>query len=368
MALALQGTGFKSIDVIAEPKDHGYRITISWVPPEGRGARKPREFTLSTRNMSQKRAGPLGAGGGAAVEEIILRHCISRGPRWLGMSSPRQLGSEIATLFRNLSRNPRYADAMEIAAEERMKTRGDEKGKGRSPDGGGGLRPEGVQVKRMSKSFIAPDTTRNTGATYAVLGPSFSGKTTLLVDGLNRLTREELDAYDGIFFFTESENAEPLEGLSDRVRAKFMGIYKCFCKQILAVIKKLNDLTKNGFRFLVVFDDITTLRGDAITKMVLTLRNAGISTVLLIQHSKLLNPGQRQSIHHYYIFNLRTEEWVYMLQGFLATHIRDLFPEVAQARSQETAEFLRTYMRDKIIHFDQRTDTIEFFSKDSIDR
>lgn len=357
-----QGTGFKSIDVIAEPKDHGYRITISWVPPEGRGVRKPREFTLSTRNMSQKRKLPLDAGGGAAVEEIILRHCISRGPRWLGMSSPRQLGSEIATLFRNLSRNPRYAEAMEIAAEERTRTRGERGGEAKTGATGEG----GVQVQRMSRSFIAPDTSRNTGATYAVLGPSFSGKTTLLVDGLNRLTRDELDAYDGIFFFTESENAEPLEGLSDRVRAKFMGIYKCFCKQILAVIKKLNDLTKNGFRFLVVFDDITTLRGDAITKMVLTLRNAGISTVLLIQHSKLLNPGQRQSIHHYYIFNLRTEEWVYMLQGFLATHIRDLFPEVANARSQETAEFLRSFMRDKIIHFDQRTDTIEFFSKESV--
>lgn len=359
MAGEVPANGFKHIDVIAEPKEHGYRVTIAWVPPEGRGARKPREFTLSTRNMSQKRAGPLAEGGAPAVEEIVLRHCVSRGPRWLAMSSPRQLGSEIATLFRNISRSPRYADAMRAAAEEREKTRGKERKGGKASDG--------VEVKRMTKSFIAPDTTRNTGATYAVLGPSFSGKTTLLVDGLNRLTRDELDAYDGIFFFTESENAEPLEGLSDRVRAKFMGIFKCFCRKILAVIKKLNDLTKNGFRFLVIFDDITTLRGDAITKMVLTLRNAGISTVLLIQHSKLLNPGQRQSIHHYYLFNLRTEEWVYMLHGFLATHIRELFPEVAHARAQETAEFLRVFMKDKIIHFDQRMDTIEFFAKNSID-
>jgi len=348
---------FKYLDVLATQEPHGFRVTITWTPPEARGPQKPKRFTLKTLNMNERRKAPLSVD---VVEEIVLRHVRARGPRWLAMSSIRQLASEMATVFRNLSKRKDFLEEASAAGEARAVSKTDPSAKldDAPPDAG-------VVVKRVSKSFFAPDLSRTTGATYCVLGPSFSGKTTLLVDGLNRLTASELEAYDAIFFFTESENAEPLEGLSQKVKDK-THVYKCFCRPILAVLKKLNDLTRNGFRFFVIFDDITTLRGEMITKMILTLRNSGISTALLIQHSKLLNPGQRQSIHHYYIFNLRTEEWIYMLNGFLATHMRDIFPDYKTARPQQLAEFLRCYMRDKVIHFDQRTDEVTFYEKSSI--
>ena len=65
--------------------------------------------------------------------------------------------------------------------------------------------------------FAAEEESANT---KVFLAPSFSGKTTLMVEELNKLTPKELDEYDKILLFTESVASAPLKKLDKKVREK----------------------------------------------------------------------------------------------------------------------------------------------------
>jgi len=219
---------------------------------------------------------------------------------------------------------------------------------------------QGSSYPLPPKSIFTPE---SSGVTYGIVGKSFSGKTTFIVKELNKLTVEELRMYNGIIFFTESANADPLKDLSERVKEKMI-LTDRFCPKILQVLKKLNDSTHNMFKFLVIFDDILQLRGMLLTKSILTLRNSNISTVISIQYEKLMNPAQRSSIHNMYIFNLRTESWEYMLRGFILGNIKEMLPSMKQEKSVvKVAQNLRQCMDDYILYYDQRRDEIVLWNK-----
>jgi hypothetical protein len=203
--------------------------------------------------------------------------------------------------------------------------------------------------------------------TKVFLAPSFSGKTTLLVTELNKLTPKELEEYDKIVLFTESTAAAPLKLLDKRVLKKMM-IYDRFVPQLVRIFKKINTITKNRFRFLLLMDDRIDLKGGLLIKLILTLRNANISTVICIQYSKLLSRSQRQSIHDYYMMNMKLEDLEYLMSGFLAPHFRELFEaegtsDVNKMNYRHLAEKAKERLKNKILHFDQRHDSIEIFNR-----
>jgi hypothetical protein len=219
------------------------------------------------------------------------------------------------------------------------------------------------------KSIFIPE---HTGVTYGIIGKSFSGKTHFWVHELNKLTSEELKQYNAIFFFTESTSAEPLASLSARVKKKMI-TFDRFCPSLLAVLKRINDETRNNFKFLVVLDDILELRSMLIIKMILTLRNSNISTVISIQYEKLLTPSQRSSLHNLFLFNLRTESWEYMLRGYLLGNFKELIPALSERENigrgtrrltpSMIAEILRSCMNDYICFYDQRRDVLKIYYK-----
>lgn len=221
------------------------------------------------------------------------------------------------------------------------------------------------EIEERSRS-IPPQsifTPEPSGTTYAIVGKSFSGKTTFIVNQLNSLTEAELNMYNGIVFFTESANADPLKDLSSRVKERMI-LTDRFCPKILQVLKKLNDATHNKFKFLVIFDDILELRGMLLTKCILTLRNSNISTVISIQYHKLMSPAQRSSVHNMYIFNLRTEQWEYMLRGFILGNVQELLPSLAgEKRVSVVSQKMRQCMDNHILYYDQRKDEIFLWNK-----
>lgn len=214
-------------------------------------------------------------------------------------------------------------------------------------------------------SIFTPDPTSAT--TTVFIAPSFSGKTTLIVEELNKLTDDDLDSYTAIVLCTESIASAPLKKLSEKVLKK-MNILDCFVPEYVSYLKKTNTMTHNRFRYLVIMDDCLRLRGDVIVNMILTLRNSGVSTAISIQYSKLLSPAQRQSIHDYYLLNLRLEDLEYLLQGFIASHMRDKLnqegdPKAYDYSVKKLAEAVRHRLRDyRILHYDQRHDRINIYS------
>ncbi len=211
-----------------------------------------------------------------------------------------------------------------------------------------------------SKSIFSPEPS---GTTYAIVGKSFSGKTTFIVNQLNSLTEDEIRMYNAIIFFTESANAEPLADLSSLAKEKMI-LTDRFCPKILQVLKKLNDSTHNKFKFLVIFDDILQLRGMLLTKCILTLRNSNISTVISIQYEKLMNPAQRSSVHNMYLFPMRFDQWEYMLKGFVLGNVKELLPSLSEdKRVSVVAQKMRQCMDDHILYYDQRKDKISLWNK-----
>ena len=210
------------------------------------------------------------------------------------------------------------------------------------------------------QSIFVPEPT---GVTYACIGKSFSGKTTFIVNELNKLTPTELEAYTAIFFFTTSPNAKPLANLSPHVKTKFILVPR-FCTKILHALKKINDETNLAFKFLVIFDDILTLRGPLLDSCILTLRNCNISTMISIQYQKLMTPAQRSSVHKMYIFNLKTPDWEFLLKGFLGGDIRDMIPPLSTLRFESRmAMILNKVMGKYILYYNQREDEVQIWNK-----
>ena len=213
-------------------------------------------------------------------------------------------------------------------------------------------------------SIFSPDP--ETATTTVFLAPSFSGKTTLIVNQLNQLSDADLDVYTTIVLFTESLSAVPLKHISSRIMNK-MVIFDTFLPDYISYLKRTNTMTGNRYRYLILFDDMLQLRGETIVSMILTLRNSGVSTAIAIQYSKLLSPGQRQSIHDYYLINLRLEDLEYLLTGFIATHMRDRLNEEGDVKAydysiKKLAEATRRRLKYGILHFDQRHDKIYIYS------
>lgn len=215
------------------------------------------------------------------------------------------------------------------------------------------------------RSIFSPDP--ETATTMAFIAPSFSGKTSLIVEQLNRLTPQDLDTYTGIVLCTESVASAPLRKLQDRVLKK-MNIFDSFLPEYVSFMKKTNTFTGNRYRYLVIMDDCLRLRGNVIVDMILTLRNSGVSTAISIQYSKLLSPAQRQSIHDYYLLNLRLEDLEYLLTGFIASHMRDRLSQEGDSKAydytvKKLAEVVRKRLSGyKILHYDQRHDKIAIYS------
>ncbi len=144
--------------------------------------------------------------------------------------------------------------------------------------------------------------TDNTGKSTLILGSSFSGKTTFLVNELNKLKQDD---YTLIILFTESRNAEPLKKLHIPVK-----IIEGYDESIVNFLKKINNQTNNRFNFLVILDDVVDQKhSQTLSKMILLFRNSNISTVISIQYPMLINKSSRSSFHQSVVLGSRTMEW-----------------------------------------------------------
>jgi len=252
-------------------------------------------------------------------------------------------------------------------------------GKGEREEEGGGVeeREENdsydspiIRESRQTIENRALSTPRNsifkpgeTGATFAMIGKSKSGKTTFIVNQLNRMTEKEVEGYNVIVFFTTSLHANPLKDLAPHVKKRMVLVGR-FVPKILQTMKRINDETKNQFKFLVIFDDILKLRGDLMSECILTLRNSNISTVISMQYVKLMSPAQRDSVHNIYLFNLKTELWEFMLRGFILGNVKEEIPAIRPIkRVTEVALVMRQIMNPFILYHDQVNDTTEFYNK-----
>ena len=129
------------------------------------------------------------------------------------------------------------------------------------------------------------------GKTLAILGSSYTGKTTLLVKILNETVKKNI--FDIIILFTLSPHAEPLKKL-DKSIIRVEGLQN----NIVNLAFNINRKTNNRYNFLFVLDDILNVRySKVLEKMFLIYRNSGISTIMSTQYAKIMSVAIRNSVH-----------------------------------------------------------------------
>jgi hypothetical protein len=213
----------------------------------------------------------------------------------------------------------------------------------------------------------------DSGTTSTLMGRSCSGKTYFLVEMLNKLVGvkrggkgpdKRRPMYDMIILFTESLSADPLKGLDSRLDVKLV---KGFSPTIVRFLKQINDNSNNSFAFLIILDDVVTnIRGGTFSKQILTMRNANISTTILLQYTKLVTPAVRNSLHHFYFTGYKPEEWEYIIKSFLKSLVVELIGKHSPV--SRLAEVWKEWVGDDIVHYDQKNDTVTFIKRELPER
>lgn len=161
------------------------------------------------------------------------------------------------------------------------------------------------------------DSRSETGKTALILGSSMSGKTTLLVDLLNRI----VDDYHVVVIFTQSPHAAPFKDLPKQVI-----LCEGFHEKVVNLMFMINRETTNKYKFLVVLDDVMDVHSNkTLNKLLLIYRNSGISTIVSTQYCKLIGPKLRGSIHKVLITGSKSyEDRKCLLDLFLRTYLYKL--------------------------------------------
>ncbi len=353
------------ISVEPAPEQGGYRISYSATSSQ-RSKKSRRKFVYVVSSSSEEKKGLIDEG---LLRGVVKKVLDEKPDSVIWRKKPSEIRMEVVHLINRVMKSSKRGKYLsDLGFGDKRGGEKEEVGEAGEGDGEETNPKQYEDPPLPRKSMFAAE--KESANTKVFLAPSFSGKTSLMVSQLNQLTTKELDEYDKIVLFTESTASAPLKKLNPKIRNKMM-IFDRFLPQFVKLLKKVNTVTNNRYRFLLLLDDCLSLKGDILVKMILTLRNSNISTLISIQYSKLLSKSQRQSIHDYFILNLKLEDFEYLMSGFLASHFRNFFEkegiasreEINKMNYKKLAERAMVRLKDKILHFDQRHDEISIYNR-----
>ncbi|MHC4621952.1 MAG: ATPase/DNA packaging protein [Planctomycetota bacterium] len=169
--------------------------------------------------------------------------------------------------------------------------------------GTGGSLPWGTRSLFDPVAGMEGETTTETGSTFLLLGATKSGKTTFLVDELNKL---DPGAYDLIVLFTNSPHATPLSRLRPDLNTV---VVEGFRPEVVTALRQKNIATKNRFRFMTILDDVIDAKHNStLNAQMLFFRNSGISTTFIVQDVKMVSRQARGQINHVAMFGWPTPD------------------------------------------------------------
>ena len=294
-------------------KKPGFRVSYSLVSPHT-GHKITEDFvfnptSLPSKEYTQTLAEKVIRSRKAASLSGLNKHDPHR-------IKPRQLRSDMFGLYNKAlkSKNP------ELTMET---TRASESG-------------DADDKKSVARLFKEPNVFLrehgDSGATNYFAGRSKSGKTFFLQAELNKikgLKRGGPDPhvsgkpmYQKIIIMTSSPNAEPLKMIAEELNVTIVPFYLA---KLAILMKKINDVTDNKIPFLVILDDVFgSLKGGSFRPLILTLRNANISTTVLSQDVKHCLPETRRSFHNIYITKMSPMEWQYYIGSCLRAKVSEV--------------------------------------------
>ena len=130
-------------------------------------------------------------------------------------------------------------------------------------------------------------------STIALLASSKAGKSTMIERIYTKYYKGQKRGYITTLFSTNAHVPiyDSFEIKASRVNNMTL--------MIPEMEHRINEKTKNHYKFLNVFDDCLNVRQKKLIEdMVLTYRNANMSTIISLQHTMLLSPAMRSNFNH----------------------------------------------------------------------
>lgn len=147
--------------------------------------------------------------------------------------------------------------------------------------------------------YFSPELPTNGGTSWALIGASRSGKTTLMKYILKKCFKREITT-----FFTMNPHAEIYKTLPETYM-----VSDEYYPEMIHDAYMINKLTDNKHRFLFVSDDYVDnkIKNDAeITRCLTIYRNAFVSSIFSFQGRTLMNSVGRNNINYVAIFKQNT--------------------------------------------------------------
>ena len=181
------------------------------------------------------------------------------------------------------------------------------------------------------KSKEAPNIEFDKGmANTAVLcGSSKRGKSTLMVAIYNKYFKDNDDLIT--ILISPSCHID----IFDKLPKKIFKINKFGrdTAKLIKALKRIQNRTKNAYRFLLMIDDCVDLRySKVLDDCILTMRNSEISTIISIQYSKIISPQSRASLNQVLVFAQNTDQ---SINSLLDSFFRSEFRKITKITNKE---------------------------------
>lgn len=158
-----------------------------------------------------------------------------------------------------------------------------------------------IEPQKNLNDFIIDE---NTGTSTVILGSSKRGKSTLMMYIYKKFYEPAKDListlFSGNFHIDVYKSAKNLligDGFTE------------LSEKYVKMQKFINSKTKNRYHFLNMFDDILdTKYRTIVNRLIMTYRNANISTIMCLQYSFLMSKMNRANVNNIIIFGCNSEE------------------------------------------------------------
>lgn len=162
--------------------------------------------------------------------------------------------------------------------------------------------------------FDRDTTAHMTACSFALIGSSKSGKTTLLKYLLKTAFSEDCKV-----LFTQSLHNEIYTSMK-----KEMAVCPGFAPDVIKEMYKINKATKNHYPFLCIIDDVVGAKNESqMMKLLALYRNSGMSAIVVGQDAYLLNPTGRANVNHTILLYQNTDGRV---EDTIKQYLRSYFP------------------------------------------
>ena len=160
-----------------------------------------------------------------------------------------------------------------------------------------------------------PDT-KTGGASVLMIGSTRCGKTTALKHILKRYFKDHI----GVVF---SESAKST-AYAD-MKHKNLPLSSAWVPELIKDMYKINKETKNHYDFMVILDDMPTVKADKeLLKLTTIYRNSNLSSIVCMQSPSLLTPTQRSNFNFVFLFKANTTA---QAEANIKHYLRGIWPE-----------------------------------------